>query len=139
MKTDESNPRHWFLLGAERMRAADVLYAQSGSTYSGIEILHEAVERYLKGFLIGRGWNLRKVHDLTFLNDQAKSFDSGLTAFDDLCESLTEQFWAQHYPGGDLSTVGSDYESLRQQAGELIARIQASAAPPNSGDTESNE
>lgn len=137
MKTDENNPQHWFLLAAERLSAADVLYAQSGSTYSGIEILHEAVERYLKGFLIGRGWSLRKVHDLTFLNDQAKSFGTGFTAFDDLCESLTEQFWAQHYPGGDLSTVGSDYESLRQQAGELIALILASVPPPDKpGDKE---
>jgi len=137
MKTDENNPQHWFLLAAERLSAADVLYAQSGSTYSGIEILHEAVERYLKGFLIGRGWSLRKVHDLTFLNDQAKSFDTGFTAFDDLCESLTEQFWAQHYPGGDLSTVGSDYESLRRQAGELIALILASVPPPDKpGDKE---
>lgn len=136
MKTDESNPRHWFLLAAERMSAADVLYAHSGSTYTGIEILHEAVERYLKGFLISRGWDLRKVHDLTFLNDEAKSLDSGFKAFDDLCESLTEQFWAQHYPGGDLSTVGSDYELLRQQAGEMIALIQASIVPPSSGDVE---
>ncbi len=43
MKTDEANPQDWFLLAAERLSAADVLYAQSGSTYSGIEILQEAV------------------------------------------------------------------------------------------------
>ncbi len=65
--------------------------------------------------------------------DQAKSLDARFAAFDDLCESLTEQFWAQHYPGGDLSTVGADYDELRQQAGELIALIQASI-PPSSGD-----
>jgi HEPN domain-containing protein len=110
----------------ERLSAADVLFAQSGSTYSGIEILHEAVERYLKGFLIAKGWQLRKVHDLTFLNDEAKEFESRFTAFDDLCESLTEQFWAQHYPGGDLSTVGADYDMLRQQTGKLVALIDAS-------------
>jgi HEPN domain-containing protein len=65
MKTDETNPQDWFLLAAERLSAADVLYGESGSTYSGIEILQEAVERYLKGFLIAKGWRLRKVHDLT--------------------------------------------------------------------------
>src|SRR5438309_11053139 len=126
MKTDEANPQDWFLLAAERLSAADVLYAQSGSTYSGIEILQEAVERYLKGFLIAKGWRLRKVHDLTLLNDEAKQIDPRFTAFDDLCESLTEQSWAQHYPGGDLSTVGSDYEELRQQTTELVALIHAS-------------
>ena len=66
MKTDEANPQDWFLLAGERLSAADVLYAESGSTYTGIEILHEAVERYLKGFLIAKGWRLRKVHDLTW-------------------------------------------------------------------------
>jgi HEPN domain-containing protein len=123
MKTDEANPQDWFLLARERLNAADVLYAQSGSTYSGIEILHEAVERYLKGFLIAKGWRLRKVHDLTLLKDEAQKFESRFEAFDDLCESLTEQFWAQHYPGGDLSTVGADYQTLRQQTGELVALI----------------
>jgi HEPN domain-containing protein len=123
MKTDEANPQDWFLLARERLSAADVLYAQSGSTYSGIEILHEAVERYLKGFLIAKAWRLRKVHDLTLLKDEAQKFESRFEEFDDLCESLTEQFWAQHYPGGDLSTVGSDYQTLRQQTGELVELI----------------
>ena len=123
MKTDEANPQDWFLLAAERLQAADVLYAQSGSTFTGIEVLHEALERYLKGFLIANGWRLRKVHDLTLLNDEAKKFEPRFGTFDDLCESLTEQFWAQHYPGGDLSTVGSDYDMLRVQTGELVALI----------------
>ncbi len=131
MKTEEDNPQHWFLLAAERLRAADVLFAHEGPTYTGIETLQEAVERYLKGFLIARGWTLQKVHDLTFLNDETKKFDERFGLYDDLCESLTEQFWAQHYPGGDLSTVGSDYEALRRQAGlrprrgELIAFIES--------------
>jgi len=125
MKTNEANPQDWFLLAAERLRAADVLHAESGSTLTGIEVLHEAVERYLKGFLVAKGWQLRKVHDLAFLNDEAKKFERRFENFDDLCESLTEQFWAQHYPGGDLSTVGSDYEILRVQTGELVTLIHA--------------
>jgi hypothetical protein len=30
MKTDETNPRHWFLLAAERFNAAEVVYTQVG-------------------------------------------------------------------------------------------------------------
>jgi hypothetical protein len=45
--------------------------------------------------------------------------------FDDMCESLTEQYWAQHYPGGDLTTVGNDYNELRTSVGELVALIQS--------------
>ena len=97
MKTDETNPQHWFLLAAERFNAAEVVYSQVGSSYSGVELLHEAVERYLKGYLLAKGWTLRKLHDLAFLNDEATKFDARFRAFDDLCENLTEQFWAQHY------------------------------------------
>jgi hypothetical protein len=95
-----------------------------------VELLQESLERYLKGYPIANGWVLRKLHDLSFLNDEAKTFDSRFDGFDDLCESLTEQFWAQHYSGGDLSTVGSDYEHLRRQAGELVAFILTSVPPP---------
>ncbi len=114
MKTEENNPRHWFYLAAERLRAADVLHAQEGSTLTGIELLQEAVERYLKGFLIAHSWVLQKIHDLTVLNDEAKRFDARFAMFDDMCESLTEQYWAQHYPGGDLTTVGNDYNEYAQ-------------------------
>ncbi len=131
MKTEEDNPQHWFFLAEERLRSADVLYAGAGMTYAVTELLQEALERYLKGFLISKGWVLQRVHDLAFLNDEAKKFDRRFEKFNDFCERLTEQFWAQHYPGGDLSTVGSDYEALRRQAGELVAFIQ-SFFPPQS-------
>jgi HEPN domain-containing protein len=113
-----------FLLAAERLRSADVLHAQIGSTYAVIELLQESIERYLKGFLIAKGWSLQRIHDLAFLNDEAKKVDARFERFDDLCERLTEQFWAQHYPGGDLSTVGTEFEDMRRQAGEMVSTIQ---------------
>lgn len=58
------------------------------------------------------------------------AFNPKFAEFAELAHSLTEQFWEQHYPGGDLTEVGSDYELLRQQAGEMIALILASV-PPN--------
>ena len=130
MKTDETNPHHWFFLAAERLEGADALYEARGACYSAVELLQEAVERYLKGFLIGTGWALRKVHNLSTILDAAVERDSRFKSFADLCEKLTAQYWAQHYPGGDLEDVGSDYDVLRQQAGEMAALILASV-PPN--------
>lgn len=49
MKTSESNPQDWFLLGADRLRVADSARQHEGITYTGVELLQEAVERYLKG------------------------------------------------------------------------------------------
>ncbi len=58
MKTDEGNAYDWFLLADERLRSADILAAQNEPSYSAVELLQEAVERYLKGYLIYHGWRL---------------------------------------------------------------------------------
>ena len=131
MRTDEKNPHDWFLLAKERLEKADALYRQFGPSYSGVELLEEAVERYLKGYLVANGWPLERIHDLNRLVEAAMAFDPQFADFAELAHSLTEQFWEQHYPGGDLTEVGSDYELLRQQAGEMIALILASVPPPD--------
>ena len=123
MKTQETNPRDWFLLAEERLRSADALYRSEGVTYSCIELLQESVERYLKGYLISQGWKLEHIHDLNRLLDAAAVHEQRFQVFAPLAQSLTEQFWAQHYPGDDLDDVGTDYDELRCQAGELIAMI----------------
>jgi HEPN domain-containing protein len=124
MKTDETNPHDWLILARERLTSADALFQSLGATLSGIELLQEAIERFLKGFLISKGWKLQKIHNLSTLLDQAVSFDEQFKTHADFCENLTVQFWAQHYPGDDLSEVGLDYEILRKQAGQLVALIE---------------
>ena len=77
----------------------------------------------MKAFLLSRGWTLRKVHDLAYLLDECITRDAAFEVFHDLAESLTEQYWAQHYPGGDLTGIGTNYRELREQAGRLIALV----------------
>lgn len=134
MKTDEKNPHDWFLLAKERLESADALRKQFGPSYSGVELLDAAVERYLKGYLVANGWALERIHDLNRLVEAAMAFESQFANFAELAHSLTEQFWEQHYPGGDLTEVGSDYDELRQQAGEMIDLILASVPPDKPAD-----
>ena len=136
-RTSEKDPADWFAFAAERLRAADVLWTHDGLTAAGIELLQEAVERFLKGFLIAKGWNLVKTHDLARLLKEAKKLDARFSRFESLTVDLTEDFFAQHYPGLDTTKVGENYETLRQQTGELVALIRDSLPkyfnpPPNS-------
>lgn len=123
MKTREANPDDWMFLAKERLRAADILHDAAGASLSGIELLQESVERFLKGWLVGRGWQLQKVHDLSHLLQACIDRDERFDVFQDLADSLTEQFWAQHYPGGDISGVGANYEVLRNQVASLVALV----------------
>lgn len=93
-----------------------------------IELLQEASERFLKAYLLSQGWKLRKIHDLGALVAEAVNLDPRFTAFEDFADSLTDQFWAQHYPGGDLDEVGHDYPALRQSLGEMAQLIETAIA-----------
>lgn len=125
MKTDENNPSDWIRSARIRLRSADRLHPLEGATESVIELVQEASERYLKAYLLSRGWELRKIHDLGALVAEAVKLDPRFTAFEDFADSLTDQFWAQHYPGGDLEEVGHDYPALRQSIEDLVRLIES--------------
>jgi HEPN domain-containing protein len=122
-QSSDKNPADWFYSADDRLKIADLAWEKEGLTQSGIELLQESVERYLKGFLVAKGWKLRKTHDLDVLLIDAIGIDSRFNQFQGLADELTRDFFAQHYPGGDWTDLGRNYESLRQQTGELIGLI----------------
>ena len=79
--------------------------------------------------LIESGWKLRKIHDLGALVAEAVNLDPKFSAFEDFADNLTDQFWAQHYPGGDLDEVGHDYPVLRRSLAEMVTLIEATLTP----------
>lgn len=86
-----------FTLMKTKLNAADAIFETLGSTFSCVELLHEAVERFL----------------LTDLIPSATDFDAGFRTSEYLAEELTEQFFLQHFPGNDLTDVGKNYLALR--------------------------
>src|SRR5437867_8939069 len=94
--SSEGDPEDWFYLASARLRTADLVWKTEGLTASGIELLQEAVERYLKGYLVAKGWKLIKTHDLSVLVSDAMTFDAKFKAFDSLADELTRDFFAQH-------------------------------------------
>lgn len=60
--------------------------------------LQQSLEKYLKAFLLERGWKLRKIHELDTLLDYAIEFDSTLEKFIDLCERVTGYYFTERYP-----------------------------------------
>ena len=123
-QTSEKNPKGWIEMAQERINSADSLWKHEGLTHTGIEALQEGVERYLKGYLVAKGWRLVRTHDLERLVTEAIQFDKTFDKFYGLSEELTDDFFAQHYPGEDTTHVGENYQQMRAAAGELIAEIQ---------------
>jgi HEPN domain-containing protein len=122
-QTNANDPRDWFAFAEDRLKAADLIWAGEGLTHAGVECLQEAMERYLKGFLVSHGWKLIKTHDLTHLVAEASKTDRFFDSYVELAEQLTEQFFLQHYPGLDTTGVGENYEDMRTQVGEIVSHL----------------
>jgi HEPN domain-containing protein len=71
------------------LHSADLLHSIEGANESVIELLQEAAERFLKAYLISRGWKLRRIHDLGALVAEAVELDPRFSAFEDFADSLT--------------------------------------------------
>ncbi len=74
-----------------------------------------SAEKYLKAYLIWKGWELEKIHDLKNLLNYAIDFDSDFEKLLLECELLNEYIEEGRYPG-DLP-----FESIGEKdAGEAI-------------------
>jgi HEPN domain-containing protein len=58
----------------------------------------QALEKYLKAFLLERKWELRKIHTLTTLLGYAVEHSPHLEEFRALCERVTDYYFIERYP-----------------------------------------
>jgi len=86
--------------------------------------LQQSLEKYLKAYLLGKGWKLRKIHELDALLDLAVGYDPGLEAFRDLCERVSGYYFAERYPplGGGKPT-GEDIAREAREAEKLVEAL----------------
>lgn len=83
--------------------------------------LQQALEKYLKAYLLGRGWKLRKIHLLHVLLDEAIAHESSLAIFRDLCERVAGYYLTERYPQLVRSGLqSSDLERDREGSSRLI-------------------
>lgn len=59
--------------------------------------LQQALEKYLKGYLLFKGWTLSRTHNLRLLLDEAIKFNSNFVQFQQLCEEVTPYYFEDRY------------------------------------------
>ena len=77
-KADSTLPADWFILGDMDIQAARILLTQNGPFPVVAFHIHQAIEKYLKGYLLSTGWPLRRIHDLETLVQEAITPRPGL-------------------------------------------------------------
>jgi HEPN domain-containing protein len=91
-------PQDWFDKAQQDIRTVDILLREQGDAEVAGFHLQQAIEKYLKGFLLANGWSLRRIHNLEVLLNEAVSFATELERFRDLCEKATDFYTLERYP-----------------------------------------
>ena len=59
---------------------------------------HQSAEKYLKAYLIARGWGLKKTHDLIILLSHAVTYEQSLTTLSEEVKRLNAYYIETRYP-----------------------------------------
>jgi len=111
-------PAEWFRFADENWQVAERELAYQEPAFHTICFLcQNAAEKYLKGYLIARGWTLEKTHDITHLLQLCVDHDEAFTELLTEGAVLNEYITEGRYPG-DIA-----YEEIGQEDAEEAAQI----------------
>jgi len=86
--------------------------------------LQQAVEKFLKAFLLSKGWKLRRIHDLEALLDDATAHDASLDQFREVCQKITNYYVAERYPlAVEAGLTEEEVQASLKAAQRLIEKI----------------
>jgi len=118
-------PRDWFRIAEKDFKRAEQLLKLDDAEGAGYN-LQQAVEKYPKGFLLSKGWKLKRVHDLEVLLNDALQYEPTLEEFRGVCQKITDYFLLDRYPLPiSITLTIRRVENSKDQAQQLIAKLQA--------------
>jgi len=92
--------REWFEKATHDLDTAKREFKNSGWADIICFHCHQAVEKYLKGFLIYHGQDIEeiKIHDLVKLLQYCQNINSEIKKFNDSCKKLNRYYIESRYP-----------------------------------------
>lgn len=123
MVNDKIKAKEWFEKARHDLEAVDDILKGSGHTDVAGVLLQQSIEKYLKGYLISKGWKLVKTHDLKQLLDEAVKHNSAFGKYYDLLDMLTEYYFEEKYPLGETEISLDEVKDNLKEAKNLINAI----------------
>ena len=118
-------PTDWLRIAEKDLGRVEHLLGVGDLEAAGF-FLQQAVEKFLKAFLLSRGWELERIHDLEALLNAALVYDSSLESFRAVCQKITGFYFVERYPFIMEAGLTEDdvCESLEEVEG-LIEKLRA--------------
>ena len=113
----------WFEKAARDLRRVEILLDADDVEGAGYH-LQQAAEKYLKGYLLGKGWEHRRTHDLEILLNEAMVHDGKFEKHLDYCIMIREFYVQERYPFiGSPPPPRNELESAAEAIREMIVLI----------------
>jgi HEPN domain-containing protein/predicted nucleotidyltransferase len=109
----------WAEEDEERVRRALMF----DDVYDAAYHLQQAIEKGLKAFLLGQGWQLERTHDLPYLLRQALPFHPELAGFEELCQRINAFLWARYPRAVNPPPTAQELSHWLTQAQQLLTLV----------------
>jgi HEPN domain-containing protein len=125
-QAESDYPKDWFRIAGKDLRRA-VRGLAAGDVEDAAFHLQQAIEKSLKGYLLSRGWKLKRTHDVRALLDDATRHDAGLAQYRALCGRLVGYYVVDRYPSFEEGPTTNEVQEAYRQARALMASLKALA------------
>ncbi|MDH3505123.1 MAG: HEPN domain-containing protein [Nitrospirota bacterium] len=122
-RQDSSYADDWLSVARRDWHRIHVMLVDGDADGAGF-FLQQALEKYLKAFLLRRGWKLKKVHTLQSLLDEASALAPDLTSLRPVCERVSGFYIGERYPS--IGAEGLQLEDINRELPEarlLISKL----------------
>jgi len=121
---DSRLPKDWFKVGRADLDAVEILLDHGGNKGIAAMHIHQTVEKFLKGYLLARGWELKRTHDLVELLDAAVERNPRFEKFRALCQRVTPYYFEMRYPLFTDAPKKGEIRNALKMVKDLIALIE---------------
>ena len=128
MKKPENSlyPPDWLKVAKKDWHRMKIMLDEEDAEAAGY-FLQQSLEKYLKAFLLEKGWKLQKIHELDALLDEAVKHNEDLESYRDLCERVSGYYFTDRYPAlVDTGLTCEDIEKDLEKAKRFIQALSGS-------------
>lgn len=122
-------PADWVRLAERDFGRVGLLLEASDPEAAGF-FLPQGLEKLLKAFLLHKGWELKRIHDLELLLNAALAYDPSLERFRSPCQRITTFYMVERYPLiAGVGPTANDVRDSLQEVGDLIDALRSAMKP----------
>ena len=128
LRKESYYPADWMRIAEKDLARVGRLLDNRDPEMAGF-CLQQAVEKFLKAFLLSKGWQLRRIHNLDALLDDTVAYEPSLEKFRHVCQKITAFYFVERYSFVmDSGLTESDVRESLEQVGELVEKIRLELA-----------